>query len=65
MEVYANNGDEESPGDGAARITEVNSSTAVKNKKTRSDEQDGPQPKKRSLHRVTSRQLEILEGYGS
>ena len=65
MEVHANNGNEESPGDGAARITEVGSSTTGKNKKKRGDRQDGPQPNNRSLHRVTSQQLEILEGYGS
>ncbi|XP_066310043.1 homeobox-leucine zipper protein TF1-like [Miscanthus floridulus] len=65
MEVHANNGNEESPGDGAARITEVGSSTAGKNKKKRGDRQDGPQPNKRSLHRVTSQQLEILEGFFS
>jgi homeobox-leucine zipper protein len=66
VEAHANNGKRESPGDGAARINEVNSSTAVKKKKKRSDrqQQDGPQPKK-LLHRVTSQQLEILEGYGS
>jgi homeobox-leucine zipper protein len=66
VEAHANNGKRESPGDGAARINEVNLSTAVKKKKKRSDrqQQDGPQPKK-LLHRVTSQQLEILEGYGS
>nr|DAA34958.1 TPA_exp: homeodomain leucine zipper family IV protein [Zea mays] len=66
VEAHANNGKRESPGDGAARINEVNSSTAVKKKKKRSDrqQQDGPQPKK-LLHRVTSQQLEILEGFFS
>jgi hypothetical protein len=69
-ELHATNGHGESHGAGASRINEVDSSILVGNKKTREESlgdghQDGPQPKKRSLHRLTSKQSEILEGYGS
>nr|TKW17179.1 hypothetical protein SEVIR_5G349300v2 [Setaria viridis] len=69
QELHAKNGHGESHGAGASRINEVDSSILIGNKKAREESlgggRDGPQPKKRSLHRLTSQQLEILEGFFS
>ncbi|WVZ68545.1 LOW QUALITY PROTEIN: hypothetical protein U9M48_017474 [Paspalum notatum var. saurae] len=63
--LLANNGHVESPDDGASRFNEIDSSILVSNKSSRqespSDGQGGSQPKKKTLHRLTSRQSEILE----
>ncbi|PUZ54418.1 hypothetical protein GQ55_5G130400 [Panicum hallii var. hallii] len=68
-ELHRNNGHGEIPGDGVSGINEVNLSILVSNKngsgKSPGDGQDGPQPKKRCLRRLTSRQAEILEGFFS
>ncbi|XP_039851791.1 homeobox-leucine zipper protein TF1-like [Panicum virgatum] len=68
-EPHGNNGHGEIPGDGASRINEDNLSILVSNNngsgRSLGDGQDGPEPKKRSLHRLNSRQAEILEGFFS
>ncbi|OEL26468.1 Homeobox-leucine zipper protein TF1 [Dichanthelium oligosanthes] len=68
-ELQAANGLGQSPGGGASRINEVDSSILVSNNNGREespgDGQEGSQRKKRCLHRLTSRQSEILEGFFS
>ncbi|KAJ1285769.1 hypothetical protein BS78_03G302200 [Paspalum vaginatum] len=67
--LLANNGHGGSPEDGASRLNEIDSSILVSNKnchqESHGDGQDGSQPKKKTLHRLTSRQSEILEGFFS